>query len=271
MSQTAYIDSIMKHFNLVDAPPLTTLIDPNALLTKDQSPSTPHEFEDMKNVLYCKAVGSLMYATIGTHPDIMFAVTALSQYLQNPGHPHWEQAKHTICYLKGTCDWKLTYGSTGGVQGFSDMNWGTDVDDHHSICRYVFNLNGGAISWSSKKQSVVALLSTEAEYIAITHAAKEATWVHHLLSELYSPYILKYPIILYCNNWSAIELIKNATFHSRTKHIAIRYHYICEAFNDGIITLAHCSTKNMPADMFTKALVRVKLLKFAKSVGISST
>ena len=271
LSQVAYIDSLVKHFQLVDAPPLSMPIDPNALLTKSQSPSTPRQFDDMRNVPYREAVGSLMYAAVGTRPDITFAVTALSQYLQNPGRPHWEQAKRAVRYLKGTRDWKLTFGPTGGVEGFTDANWGNNVDDRHSICGYVFTLNGGAISWSSKKQSVVALSSTEAEYIGITHAAKEATWVRHLLSELYSPRVLDYPINVHCDNRSAIELVKNATFHSCTKHIAIRYHYIREAFNDGILSLTHRGTDDMPADMFTKALIRVKLFKFTQSVGVSST
>ena len=271
LSQTAYIDSIAKRFNLIDAPPLSMPIDPNALLSKSQSPSTPRQFDDMSNIPYREAIGSLMYAAIGTRPDITFAVTALSQYLQNPGRPHWEQAKRTIRYLKGTREWKLTFGATGGVEGFSDANWGNDVDDRHSICGYIFVINGGAISWSSKKQSVVALSSTEAEYIGITHAAKEAIWVRHLLSELYTSRVLDYPITIHCDNRSAIELVKNATFHSRTKHIAIRYHYIREAFNDGLILLAHRGTDNMPADMFTKVLARVKLSKFTKSIGVSST
>ena len=271
LSQTAYIDSLVKRFNLTDAPPLSTPIDPNALLTKDQSPSTPHQFDDMRNVPYREIVGSLMYAAVGTRPDITFAVTALSQYLQNPSRLHWEQAKRALHYLKGTHDWKLKFGATGGVEGFTDANWGNDIDDRHSICGYVFTLNGGAISWSSKKQSVVTLSSTEAEYIGITHAAKEAIWVRHLLSELYSPDVLKYPITIHCDNRSAIELVKNATFHSRTKHIAIRYHYIREAFNEGTIILTHRGTDDMPADMFTKALIRIKLSKFTQSVGVFST
>ena len=111
----------------------------------------------------------------------------------------------------------------------------------------------------------------EAKYIAITHAAKEATWVRHLLSELYSLHVLDYPIIIHCDNKSAIELAKNATFHSRTKHIAIRYHYIREVLNTGVIALKHRGTDEMPADMFTKALIRLKLTKFAQYVGLSQT
>ena len=135
----------------------------------------------------------------------------------------------------------------------------------------VFTLNRGAISWSSKKQSVVALSNTEAEYIGITHTAKEAIWIRHLLSELYSPLVLNYPILLYCDNKSAIELVKNATFHSRTKHITICYHYIREAYNEGSIVLDHHGTDDMPADIFTKPLFRIKLTKFARLVGLSQT
>ena len=172
----------------------------------------------MDNVPYREAIGSLMYAAIGTRPNITFAITALSQFLQSPGHAHWEQAKRVIRYLKGTHNLELKFGSSGGVEGFTDASWGNNIDDRHSICGYIFTLNGGAISWSSKNQSVVALSSTEAKYISITHAAKEATWIRYLLSELYSVVILKYPIILYCDNKSAIRLVKNTTFHSHTKH-----------------------------------------------------
>ena len=174
LSQTAYIDSVVKRFNLTTAFPLHMPINPNTHLSKDQSPSTPQQSDNMKKVPYREAIRSLMYATIGTHPDIAYTVTTLSQYLQNPGRPHWEQAKHTVRYLKGTHDLELKFGPSGGIKGFTDANWANDTDDRHSICGYIFLLNGGAISWSSKKQSVVALLSTEAEYIGVTHAAKEA-------------------------------------------------------------------------------------------------
>ena len=271
LSQTAYINSVVKRFNLTTASPLRMPINPNTHLSKDQSPSTPQQSDDMKKVPYCEAIGFLMYAAIGTRPNIAYAVTTLSQYLQNPGRSHWEQAKCTIHYLKGTHDLELKFEPSGGIKGFTDANWANDTNDRHSICGHVFSLNGGAISWSSKKQSVVALSSTEAEYIGIMHAAKEVTWVHHLLSELYSPLVLKYPLTMYCNNKSAIELVCNATFHSRTKHTAIHYHFIRKVYNDGTITLDHCSTEDMPTDIFTKPLDCIKLGKFTHLVGLSQT
>jgi len=212
----------------------------------------------MQKVPYHKAISSLMYTTIGTRPDITYAVTTLSQYLQNPGRAHWEQAKQVIRYLKGTRDFELKFGPSGGVEGFSDANWANDTDDRHSICGYVFTLNEGTISWSSKKQSVVALSSTEAEYIGIMHTAKEAIWVHHLLSKLYSPLVLKYPIMLYCDNKSAIELVKNATFHSRTKHITIRYHYTLGA--EGVLPGRHIESFLRVFKQFTHTLPRGQMV-----------
>ena len=115
----------------------------------------------MQKVPYREAIGSLVYAVIGTRPDITYAVTALLQYLQNPGHTHWEQAKQAIQYLKGTHDYELKFSALGGTEGYSDATWGNDLDDRHSICRYTFMLNSSVISWLSKKQSVVALSCTE--------------------------------------------------------------------------------------------------------------
>jgi hypothetical protein len=150
LSQSADIDSIVKCFNLTSAQPLGTPLDPSIQLSKDQSPSTTSHWEDMQKVPYREVIGSLMYAAIGTRPDITYAVTALLQYLQNLGRPHWEQAKRVIHYLKGSRDHELKFGASGGIEGFSDANWANDINDCHSICGYAFTLNGGTISWSPR-------------------------------------------------------------------------------------------------------------------------
>ena len=116
LSQAAYIDTVVKRFNLESASPLQTPIDPSIHLSKEQSPATPRQYDNMRNVPYREAVGSLMYAAIGTRPDITYAVTALSQYLQNPGRAHWEQVNRAIRYLKGTRTYELTFGPSGGMK-----------------------------------------------------------------------------------------------------------------------------------------------------------
>ena len=135
LSQAVCIDSIVKRFNFATAPPLQTPIDPNIKASKEQPPATQEQTDDIRNAPYREATGLLMHAAIETRPYITFAVTLLSQYLQNPDRPHWEQAKCVIRYLKGTRDHELKFGPTGDVEGFSDANWGNDTDDHRSICR----------------------------------------------------------------------------------------------------------------------------------------
>jgi len=185
---------------------------------------------------YWEAIGSLMYAALGTRPDIMFTVMFLSQFMQNPGRPHWEEVKRVFRYLKGTIDLWLVIGAGGnwtwaeedkweriGLEGFSDAD-GALQHHRHSISGYVFTIDGGAVSWSSKKQSLVALSTTKAKYIAATHAAKEAMWIRMFLAKVARP--LTRPTTLYCNNQSAISVLKNDQYHARTKHIDIRYHFI---------------------------------------------
>ena len=124
-------------------------------------------------------------------------------------------------------DLVLKYSKDGkSVTGFSDADWGGDLDDRHSTTGNVFLLAGGAISWVSKKQAVVALSTSEAEYVALSLAAQEAAWLQKFLTELQ---ITSKPIVIMEDNQGAIALARNLIAHSRTKHIDIRYHFIREA------------------------------------------
>ncbi|PIL25828.1 transcription factor [Ganoderma sinense ZZ0214-1] len=271
ISQRSYIDTIVSRFNLDEAAPLSIPLQPGSPLGNHQSPSTPRQFEDMRDVPYREAVGSLMYAAMGTRPDITFAVTALSQFMQNPGRAHWDALKRVLRYLKGSRELWLVYGTNNeGLRGYSDADWGSSTEHRHSISGYVFTLDGGAISWSSKKQNVVALSSTEAEYIALTHATKEAIWLRYVLSDILHPELATFPVRLHSDNRSAIALAKDNAFHSRTKHIDIRFHFIREAVDNRDIVLEHRRTEDMPADLFTKALPRAKLEHLSRLFGLRS-
>jgi Reverse transcriptase (RNA-dependent DNA polymerase) len=268
LSQRAYIEKIIERFNLQDAHPLSTPLDPHHKLSLSQSPSTPHQFDDMRNVPYREAIGSLMYAALGTRPDISFAVSFLAQFMQNPGRPHWEAVKRVFRYLKGTKGTCLVIGgSQGGLEAYSDADWASQ-EHRHSVSGYVFTIDGGAVSWSSKKQPIVALSTTEAEYIAATHAAKEALWLRAFLADIARP--LKNPITIHLDNISAISITKNDEFHPRTKHIDIRYHFIRHATREGLIHVDYVPTDDMAADMFTKALPRHKVAHLNAMVGLRS-
>ena len=132
----------------------------------------------------------------------------------------------------------------------------------------MYTFDGGAISWSAKQQAVVALSSTEAEYIGITHAVKEALWLRTLLSDLVHPDFVKHAIRLFSDNKGAMDLAHNNAFHAQTKHISIRYHFIREAVERGDIDLDYRRTEDMPADIFTKPLARARLEHLRSLMGL---
>jgi len=266
LSQKSYIDSVVKRYGLEDAKLLSTPMDPSAQLSKSHSPSTPQEYADMRDVPYREATGSLTYAAIGSCPDIAYATTAVSRFNENPGRVHWEAVKQIIQYLKGTIGWEITYSTkVKDLEGYTDAD-GSTKEDCHAISGYVFLIDGGPVSWSVKTQEIVVLSMTEAEYIAATHAAKEALWLRSFLGDILGP--LNSATTLYCDNQSAIALTKNDQFHARTKHIDIRYHFIRYVIQNGSLCLEYCPTEDMTADMLTKALPSPKAKHFASALRL---
>ena len=241
-------------------------MDPNISFSKDQCPTTADEIACMRRIPYREAIGSLMYASVGTRPDISFAVSTLSQFLDNPGQVHWEAVKRVFRYLLGTKNWGLTYGGGKiGLEGYSDAD-GASQEHRRAISGYAFIMNGGCISWSSRKQELVTLSTAEAEYVATTHAAKEAIWLRNFIGEVFTPFTN--PTTLYCDNQSAVAIATNGNFHARTKHIDIRYHFIRYMIENGSLTLIYCPTDDMTADTLTKALPSPKAKHFAASLGL---
>jgi hypothetical protein len=268
LSQHAYIESILARFNFDHVKPLSTPIDPNIPLTMAQSPSTLAEIAKMRNIPYREAVGSLMYASMGTRPDITFATSTVAQFLENPGMAHWEAVKRIFRYLKGTKEMRLVYGDEErDLQGWVDAD-GASQDHSRAISGYVFMVDGGAVLWSSKKQELVTLSTTEAEYVAQTHAAKEAVWLCHLFGELFP--VINKPTDLHSDSQSAIALGIGGHYHARTKHIDIRYHFIRYIIEAGSIKLIYCPTDQQTADTLTKALPSVKAKHFARAMGLRS-
>lgn len=221
--------------------------------------------------LYRAAVGSLMYASTGTRPDIAFAVRALSQFASNPGPEHWTAVKRVFRYLRGTLDHAITYEAqdddTVVVNGFSDADWAQDPMDRRSISGNVFHLAGGAISWASKKQPTVALSSMEAEYMAASVATQQTIWLRNLFTEL--NFQQHESSTLFLDNRSAIHLASDPQFHNRSKHIDIRHHFVRERQDDGTINIVWIPTEEMAADILTKSLPRPKFEKLRFMLGMT--
>jgi hypothetical protein len=139
-------------------------------------------------------------------------------------------------------------------------------EDRHAISGYAFLIDGSAVSWSSKRQEIVVLSTTEAEYVAATHAAKEALWLRTFVSEIFGP--ISNATTLYSDNQSAIALSKDHQYHARTKHIDIRFHYIRWIIDEGKLKLVYCPTEDMVADTLTKPLPSAKAKDFACELGL---
>ncbi|PSR87279.1 hypothetical protein PHLCEN_2v5213 [Hermanssonia centrifuga] len=268
-SQSAYINRILTRYRFDEIRTVTTPMDPNVALSKEQCTTSERQQEEMKNKPYREALGTLMYASVGTRPDITYAVSTLAKFSQNPGPTHWTALKRVFAYLCGTQHYTLTLGGNSSpiLTGYCDSD-GMSHPDRHPIAAYVFTI-GGAISWSSKRQDIVCLSTTEAEYIALTHAAKEAIWLHHLLDEVF-PKRFKLPITVYSDNQGAIALSKDDRFHTRTKHIDIRFHFVRQYVEDGTLSITYLPTDRMLADALTKALAGPQLTKLAGAIGLQT-
>lgn len=231
--------------------PLTTSIRiSEALATQPDS-----ERECMARVPYASAVGSLMYAMVCTRPDLAQAVSVVSRYMGQPGKEHWQAVKRIFRYLKGTSDVGLIYGSdTCILAGYSDSGYAADLDARRSITGYAFTVGSSLVSWRATLQPTVALSTTEAEYMALTEAAKEGIWLKGLISDLGFP---QDKAIIFCDSLSAICLAKDQVHHERTKHIDVRYHFIR---TEKGIAVRKINTKDNPADMLTKPIPRSKFM-----------
>ncbi|KAK8916316.1 hypothetical protein KSP39_PZI023164 [Platanthera zijinensis] len=270
LGQQRYVEEVLKKFNMADCKPVGAPMPVGNKLSAEMCPKTHEEMEDMVKVPYASAVGSLMYAMVCTRPDIAQAVGVLSRYMAKPGKEHWNAVKRVFRYLRGTSNYSICYegaetGRVLNVVGHVDSDWGGDLDSRKSTSGYVFTLFGGAVSWMSRRQGVVALSSTEAEYMALTHASKEAIWLGRLCGELSFE---QGPVKPWCDSQRAIQLAKNPAFHARTKHIDIQFHFIREKVEKQVVQLEKVDTKENSSDFLTKAVPIAKFEWCATAVGL---
>ena len=266
LSQHAYIESILRRYNLGDLKPMSTPMDTQVRLTSEQAPQSAAEFAAMRDVPYHEAVGVLNWAALATRPDIAFVVATVARFATKPRPAHWEAVKRIYRYLAGTRDLWLSYGETRRtLEGYADAD-GSMLEDRRAISGYAFLIDGGAVSWSSKRQEIVSLSTTESEYVAATHGMKEALWLHSLLSEVFGGF--DKVTVLFGDNQAAISLARDHQYHARTKHIDVRYHWIRWVIEQGALHLVYCPTDDMVADVLMKSLPSAKVKHFAAGLGL---
>lgn len=247
----------MEHSNAVQNP-----IVPGCKLTKNEENA-----KGVNTTEYKQLVGSLLYLT-ATRPDLMYAVGLVSRYMERPTEMHLQAVKRILRYLRGTTEFGIIYrkGDEGKLRAYADSDYAGDVDDRKSTSGFVFMLGTGAVSWSSKKQPVVTLSTTEAEFIAAASCACQGVWLRRILGNIGLEQVTS--TVIYCDNNSAIKLSKNPVLHGRSKHIDVRFHFLRDLTRDGVVELVYCNTQEQIADIMTKPLKLEAFLKLRDKLGM---
>ena len=270
LSQRQYIVDLLEHYSMSDCAAVSTPLDPNCKLSKEQCPQTDEDKASMRAYPYAQLVGSLMYLAIATRPDISYSVGLLGRFSSNPGLPHWKAAKHLLRYLKGTMDLKLEYApdpsQTELFVTYCDADHGGDRDNKRSTSGMIVKMGTGAISWASRLQTIATLSTTEAEFVSAVSAGQEIVWLRNLLSEL--GYTFPGPSTLFVDNQSAIAVANNPEHHGRMKHLDLRFYWLRDVVELGLIQVKHLRTDSMPADLLTKQLGRLKVNGLRQLMGL---
>ena len=260
IGQSIYIERVLERYGMENAKSVGTPVDVSSKLVYADD-----EDEVIDSGVYKSAVGSLLYLSTGTRPDIAFAVSMVAKFSSKLTRQHWAGVKRIFRYLKGTSELWLLYKreTDSEISGYSDADWAGDLNDRKSTSGYLFKLGSAAISWKSKKQTSVALSTAEAEYMALSAATQEAMWLRRLLTELKCN--TESPTTIHEDNQSAMALAQNSVFHARSKHIDIRHHFVCAK----TVKLVYCCSSAMIADILTKGLTRFKFENLRKMAGVS--
>ncbi|KAH9745452.1 hypothetical protein KPL70_004078 [Citrus sinensis] len=263
ISQESYAKEILKRFKMNDCKPVSTPVECGVKLSKYD------EGEDIDPTFFKSLVGSLRYLTC-TRPDILYAVGLVSRYMENPKTTHFKAAKRILRYIKGTINFALLYSFSNDYKliGYSDSDWGGDVDDRKSTTGFVFFMGDTAFTWMSKKQPIVTLSTCEAEYVAATSSVCHAIWLRNLLKEL--SLAQEEPTEICVDNKSAIALSKNPVFHDRSKHIDTRYHFIRECIARKEVQIKYVKSQDQAADIFIKPLKQEDFQKLVFKFGVSN-
>lgn len=210
-----------------------------------------------------------MYLATSTRPDIAFAVSSLARKAAKPSSRDVAGVKRLFRYLQGTLATGISLGGSSLIlSAFADADYATDIDTRRSISGNLVLIGESPVIWSSRRQTCVTLSTVEAEYVSLCGVAQTVMWLRGLLQELGAKQLE--PTVLHEDNQGAISLAKGSQVGQRSKHIDVRLHYIRERFSEGAISITHCKSEDMLADILTKPLGRIAFERLRSQIMTAS-
>nr|CAA49283.1 gag,protease,endonuclease, reverse transcriptase,RNaseH [Volvox carteri f. nagariensis] len=262
VSQKRYAKGLVEKYGLEDANGRAVPLSHGTTLHSAGQPL------DVRQFRFGELIGSLLYLSVGTRPDIAYSVGALARHMSKPTVEHWQAAKGVVRYIAGTAGLGIVFSpksSNPSLHGYCDSDYAACVDTRRSTTGYVFLNAGGAVSWSSRLQPTVATSTAEAEYMASGAATKEALWYRHLARDLQMR-VSSVPIL--CDSQAAIKIINNPISSARSKHIDVLHHFVRERVARGEIVFSYCKSADMVADCLTKPLPLPQFKKCIQAMGL---
>ncbi|KRX55061.1 Retrovirus-related Pol polyprotein from transposon TNT 1-94 [Trichinella sp. T9] len=245
---------LLESCSMQEAKPVATPMETNYLSSLDEpSPTLPDKTK------YRRIIGSLLHISNVTRPHIALSVGLLCRKMETPTERDWKSAKRIIRYLAGTANAKLCRSSTNDLilRGHVDADWAGEKSSRKSTSGYVFQLGHGTIAWPTKRQTIVALSTTEAEYVAVAETSRELLWLRQLLND----FGVQTPdaTTLYEDNQGCTRLVESDRFGERAKHINVRFHMEKDLREKGILEVKYCPSEEMIADNLTKPVCKQQI------------
>ncbi|CAL1387962.1 unnamed protein product [Linum trigynum] len=265
LHQSSYIEKILKKYNYFDYKPACTLYDASVKLLKNTGDS-------VRQSEYASIIGSLRYVADYTRPDIAYVNGLLGMFNSCPSREHWNTIERVMRYLKRTANLGIHYQRfTAVLEGYSDVDWNTLSDDSKTTSGYIFNIVRGAVSWKSKKQTILVQSTMKSEMIALATASEEASWLRGLLSEI-PLWERPVPLVLiHCDSTAAIAKVENRFYNGKKRQIRREHSTVRELLMIGVVRVDHIRSEQNLADPFTKGLPRKKVQNTAKGMGLMHT
>ncbi|XP_017980980.1 PREDICTED: uncharacterized mitochondrial protein AtMg00810-like [Theobroma cacao] len=259
--QTKYARELLQRFNMEACKSVDTPLTSNNKFCKNDGSG------DDNGVVYRSLVGCLLYLT-ASRPDIMYAASVLSRYMQKSSEFHFIAAKRVLRYVKGTMNFGLKFSkkSSNNLLGYCDSDWAGSLEDSRSTTGFCFSFGSAMFTWNCKKRDVVAQSTAEAKYIAATIATNHALWLRKMLKDI--GFKQREETTLWIDNQSAIDIANNPVHHGRTKHIRVKYHAIRDAIKEKEIAVYHYNSSKQLADILTKSLSKERFVYLKTMLGV---